>query len=227
MYAFAPSSAVVLGDWGADVIKVVAPRIPDALMGNSIGGLPDEPAGKGFMWEIMNRGKRSIGIDVSIEEGRDLLLELVAEADVFITNLPRTAGIVTDSIPQIYSRSMPGLSTGAPRVTATSGRRTGIRRLRPYGLLGPHRSRSCGQHGVGRVRPTARARLRGSRSGTFLSGAIAVAFVRKERTGPRCNGGRIASSGPASGWSPLASWPASYTGRRHPRFRHADLPNPR
>jgi crotonobetainyl-CoA:carnitine CoA-transferase CaiB-like acyl-CoA transferase len=56
-------------------------------MGNVIGGLPSDDIGVAFMWEIMNRGKRSIGIDVSVDDGRDLLLELVSTADVFITNL--------------------------------------------------------------------------------------------------------------------------------------------
>ena len=81
MYAFAPASAAVLGDWGAKVIKVVPPLIPDTLMGNAIGGLPNKDVGVAFMWEIMNRGKRCIGIDVTVDDGRDLLLELVRDAD--------------------------------------------------------------------------------------------------------------------------------------------------
>jgi crotonobetainyl-CoA:carnitine CoA-transferase CaiB-like acyl-CoA transferase len=87
MYAFAPVSAAVLSDWGAEVIKVVPPRNPDTLMGNVIGGLPETDLDVAFMWEIMNRGKRCIGVDVSTEEGRAVLLDLVREADVFITNL--------------------------------------------------------------------------------------------------------------------------------------------
>ena len=47
MYAFAPACAVVLSDWGADVIKVVPPLIPDTLMGSAIGGLPDNPPASG------------------------------------------------------------------------------------------------------------------------------------------------------------------------------------
>ena len=48
MYAFAPVSAAVLSDWGAEVIKVVPPRNPDTLMGNVIGGLPEHGRRRGL-----------------------------------------------------------------------------------------------------------------------------------------------------------------------------------
>ena len=41
MYAFAPSAAAVLADWGADVIKVVPPKVADPMMGTPIAGLPE------------------------------------------------------------------------------------------------------------------------------------------------------------------------------------------
>jgi crotonobetainyl-CoA:carnitine CoA-transferase CaiB-like acyl-CoA transferase len=40
MYAFAPSAAAVLADWGADVIKVVPPNVADPMKGNPVAGLP-------------------------------------------------------------------------------------------------------------------------------------------------------------------------------------------
>ena len=58
MYAFAPSCAAVLADWGADVIKVVPPHLADPMKGTPIAGLPDKDVGVAFMWEITNRGKR-------------------------------------------------------------------------------------------------------------------------------------------------------------------------
>src|SRR5260221_2404307 len=87
MYAFAPSTAAVLADWGADVIKVVPPKVGDPMMGTPIAGLPKKDVGVAFMWEIMNRGKRCIALDVSTEDGRQVLVDLVARSDVFITNL--------------------------------------------------------------------------------------------------------------------------------------------
>ena len=87
LYAFAPSAAAVLADWGSDVIKVVPPRTADPMMGTPIAGLPKKDVGFAFMWELLNRGKRCIGLDVSTADGRDVLLDLIRAADVFITNL--------------------------------------------------------------------------------------------------------------------------------------------
>jgi crotonobetainyl-CoA:carnitine CoA-transferase CaiB-like acyl-CoA transferase len=50
------------------------------------GSLVPLDDGTAFMWEIVNRGKRSIGIDVATPEGHALLLEMASEADVFLTN---------------------------------------------------------------------------------------------------------------------------------------------
>src|SRR5262249_44002878 len=88
LYAFAPSCAAVLADWGADVIKIVPPATGDPMMGkNTIAGLPDKDVGVVFMWEQLNRGKRCVGLHVSTEQGRAILARLLSEADVFITNL--------------------------------------------------------------------------------------------------------------------------------------------
>ena len=73
LYAFAPSAAAVLADWGADVVKVVPPTLADPMMGTPIAGLPDKDVGVAFMWELLNRGKRCVGIDLSKGGGRDAL----------------------------------------------------------------------------------------------------------------------------------------------------------
>lgn len=77
----------MLADWGADVIKVVPPKLADPMMGTPIAGLPKEDVGVAFIWELLKRGERCIGIDVATEGGREVLHDLVREADVFITNL--------------------------------------------------------------------------------------------------------------------------------------------
>ncbi|MBJ7307981.1 MAG: CoA transferase, partial [Acidimicrobiia bacterium] len=74
MYAFAPSAAAVLADWGADVIKVVPPDIADPMRGTPVAGLPPKRIDVAFLWEIVNRGKRCIGLNISSEEGRAVLL---------------------------------------------------------------------------------------------------------------------------------------------------------
>ena len=50
-------------------------RRPDA--GNPIAGLPKKDVGVAFMWELLNRGKRCIGLDVGTADGRDVLVDLV------------------------------------------------------------------------------------------------------------------------------------------------------
>src|SRR5207302_9802999 len=73
MYAFAPSAAAVLADWGADVIKVVPPKVGDPMMGTPIAGLPPKDVGVAFMWDIMNPGRRCIALDISDDQGRVVL----------------------------------------------------------------------------------------------------------------------------------------------------------
>jgi len=85
-YAYVPAAGATLGDWGADVIKVVHPVYGDVMYGAHASGL-EPPAGSGsFMWEIANRNKRSIGIDLATEDGLEVLYALAGEADVFLTN---------------------------------------------------------------------------------------------------------------------------------------------
>lgn len=85
-FVFVPAAGAVLADWGADVIKVEHPVRGDAQRGaTSIAGVKLDPV-VNPMLEQPNRGKRSIGIDITTEEGRDLVYALAKTADVFITN---------------------------------------------------------------------------------------------------------------------------------------------
>lgn len=85
-FAYVPSAGAILADWGADVIKVEHPAHGDPSRGITIGGIPPGTGGFTFMWELANRGKRSVGIDVSTDDGRRLVLELAKSADVFLTS---------------------------------------------------------------------------------------------------------------------------------------------
>ncbi|AXI76291.1 CaiB/BaiF CoA transferase family protein [Peterkaempfera bronchialis] len=87
-WTFVPSTGAVLADWGADVIKVEDVRGGDPGRSLVISGLRrgDAKADRDFMMEIGNRGKRSIGLDLRTETGRDILARLVKSADVFLTN---------------------------------------------------------------------------------------------------------------------------------------------
>jgi len=103
MWAYVPSAGAVLADWGADVVKVEQPVVGDPLRGLSIGGVVGATEdGFNAWWELYNRGKRSVGIDLHSERGRELLLQLVDGCDVFLTSLlpaaRRKFGIDVDDI---------------------------------------------------------------------------------------------------------------------------------
>lgn len=80
-----PYCAMVLGDLGADVIKVERPGIGDQT--RSWG--PPFLEGESAYFLSVNRNKRGITLDVKSDEDRVLMHELIAGADVFITNNPR------------------------------------------------------------------------------------------------------------------------------------------
>ena len=85
-----PAAGGILADWGADVVKIEPPGIgdPGRLFQKMLGGdLPFNPP-----FEMENRSKRSIAIDLAKPTGRDIALSMVDGADVFLTNV-RQAGL--------------------------------------------------------------------------------------------------------------------------------------
>ncbi|MGH0029041.1 MAG: CaiB/BaiF CoA transferase family protein [Myxococcota bacterium] len=85
-HTFVPAASAVLADWGADVIKVEHAERGDAMRGLGRTGVMDLSQGVHVILEHSNRGKRSIGLDLSKPEGRDALYRIVATCDVFLTN---------------------------------------------------------------------------------------------------------------------------------------------
>ncbi|MFI6081727.1 CaiB/BaiF CoA transferase family protein [Streptomyces sp. NPDC051217] len=76
-----PLAATMLGDFGAEVIKVEHPSRPDPSRGH--GPAKD---GVGLWWKILGRNKRTITLDLCSPPGRDVLLRLAADADVIVEN---------------------------------------------------------------------------------------------------------------------------------------------
>ena len=93
MWAYVPSAGAVLAEWGADVIKVEHPETGDPQRGLVSSGLIGGGGAAEFAVETPNRGKRSVGIDIASEEGHDVLMQLVATADVFVTSLRPSARV--------------------------------------------------------------------------------------------------------------------------------------
>ena len=117
-----PACGAILADWGAEVVKV-EPLAGDPFRGLAwaYGGLMNPP------FELDNRGKRSVSLDLRRAEGRDLVWALLGEADVFVTNY-RTAGLERLGFdwPSVHARH-PSLVYGS---------------ITGYGLAGPDRDRA-------------------------------------------------------------------------------------
>lgn len=75
-----PMAATLLGDFGAEVIKVEHPD------GDSLRNLGWKKDGVSLWWAVVNRNKRAVTLRLSHDLGRDALLRLVDEADVLIEN---------------------------------------------------------------------------------------------------------------------------------------------
>ncbi len=85
-FTFVPAAGAILADWGADVIKVEHPTRGDTQRGFlNMGGIQINPDRHPLM-EHPNRGKRSVGVDVSTPGGQEVLYELAKVSDVFLTN---------------------------------------------------------------------------------------------------------------------------------------------
>jgi crotonobetainyl-CoA:carnitine CoA-transferase CaiB-like acyl-CoA transferase len=88
-HGFVPSAAAVLADWGADVIKVERPD-GDPMRLIIKNNLVPDADGYDYLFQLVNRNKRGIALDVTVPAGRQVFERLVRWADVYITNqLPR------------------------------------------------------------------------------------------------------------------------------------------
>jgi crotonobetainyl-CoA:carnitine CoA-transferase CaiB-like acyl-CoA transferase len=76
-----PSAAMMLGDFGADVIKIEHPRRGDPSRGH--GASVD---GVGLWWKSLARNKRAAAVDLSRAEGQEILRRMAARSDVLIEN---------------------------------------------------------------------------------------------------------------------------------------------
>src|ERR1700745_2266979 len=74
-----PYCGRLLGDMGADVIKIEAPDRPDPLRDWGQGA-----GGHGYFWAVHARNKRWVSLDLRVAAGRDIFLELARTADVVV-----------------------------------------------------------------------------------------------------------------------------------------------
>lgn len=111
----APAAATVLSDFGADVVKIEPPGAGDPY--RNLPNLPGYPTGEhNFAWLLEARNKKSIALDLAKPEAQAVLYKLVAEADVFITNMPPPVraklGITYDHLAHLNDRLIYASFTG-------------------------------------------------------------------------------------------------------------------
>ena len=121
----APAAAMMLADYGADVIKIEQPGEGDML--RMLGDIPTTPyADSDWFWQLDGRNKRGVALDLKQPAGMEILRKLVAGCDVFISNQPYS---VRESLGITYEDLKP-LNPGMIYASLTA-----------YGEKGPERQR--------------------------------------------------------------------------------------
>src|SRR5260370_18409792 len=89
MWVAGPATAAVLGDWGADVIKLEDPKTGDPIRGFVPRTMGRTNARIRPPFQLDNRHKRSVAVDLRRAEGHSFALKRIERADVFVTSLRR------------------------------------------------------------------------------------------------------------------------------------------
>ncbi|MFC7905841.1 CaiB/BaiF CoA transferase family protein [Streptomyces nigra] len=171
-----PLAATMLGDFGAEVIKVEHPEKPDPSRGHG----PSKD-GVGLWWKVLGRNKRAITLNLSRPGGRATLLRLAATADVIIENFrPGTL--------EKWDLGWPELSAANPRLVLT--RVTGFGQFGPsshrpgFGTLAEAMSGFAALTGEPDAPPTLPPfGLADSIAGLATAYAVMTALAARERTG--------------------------------------------
>ncbi len=111
MFHAGPGGGAILGDLGAEVIKLEKPGTGDKMRKLLRVGKVDLALGDNIsLWhEAANRNKKSITVDLSKEQGREVVYRLISKADVFLTSLRRPAVEKMKMIYPILSKIQPKL----------------------------------------------------------------------------------------------------------------------
>jgi crotonobetainyl-CoA:carnitine CoA-transferase CaiB-like acyl-CoA transferase len=174
-----PAAGGILADWGADVIKIEPPTGDPARMFGRMLGID---TGVSPPFEMDNRSKRSIVLDLTTPDGQANALELLSDADVFITNVRPGAlsriGLDFESVTARNTGLVYGLITG-------------------YGETGPDADRAAydvaafwARAGLahlltrpGGTPPFQRGGMGDHTAGMTLAAAVCAALVARTRTG--------------------------------------------
>jgi crotonobetainyl-CoA:carnitine CoA-transferase CaiB-like acyl-CoA transferase len=183
-----PSAGGVLADWGAEVVKIEPPT-GDPFRGLflTVSGV-EMPANPPF--ELDNRGKRSIALNLETAEGRRIAHELIARADVFVTNI---RGEVLDRFELDYDR-LAARNPGLVYAHVTGYGDAGPDRDRPSYDIGAFWSRAgiaAALTPPGTDPPYQRGAMGDHVAGMTTAGAVSAALLARTRTG---KGQRVSTS---------------------------------
>jgi crotonobetainyl-CoA:carnitine CoA-transferase CaiB-like acyl-CoA transferase len=181
-WVFVPVAGALLADWGADVIHIESTQ-GDPYRGLVTQGIGSDRGGVNLSLALANRGKRSVAINIKLDEGMEALHRLLSSADVFLTNMrPKAlqrlgldAESLTDRYPAlIYARGH-GYGVRGPDAdqagydASAFWSRGGLAHM----LTPPERDYPIGQRGA-----------MGDRNGAMaLAFGVAGALLKRARTG--------------------------------------------
>ncbi len=181
-WGFVPSAATVLGDWGAEIIKIEHPRFGDPIRGLITAGLVPGASGRNFLVEHLGRNKRSVGIDLAHADGRALLDRLLPTVDVFLTSFLDDARerlrITYDDVRRVNPRLVYARGNGQGRHGPDS-RRGGYDGVSFWARGGIADRLST----PGRPPVQQRPAFGDFIGGMSIAGGIAAALFQRERTG--------------------------------------------
>jgi crotonobetainyl-CoA:carnitine CoA-transferase CaiB-like acyl-CoA transferase len=177
-----PAAAAIMSDWGAEVVKIEDPRTGDPLRGLAATGLIPADMEINPVFLLDNRGKRSLALNINEPSAAPVLHRLLADADVFVTNLRRR---VLERVGLTYER----LREVNPRLVYAG--------LTGYGSEGPEADRAAFDYAAFWSRagimaslgepdqppPTQRPGMGDHTTALAITGAVCAALLARQRTG--------------------------------------------
>ncbi len=223
MYVQGPVAGLALASLGADVVKIEqVGRVDHMRSFRSVFGITFDDRGREWLYASLNRNKRAVAIDLLNPAGAEVFAALIAEADVFITNL-RAAGL------ERHGADPESLLAINPRLVYCRGA--------GFGMTGPLADDPCqdtvGMAFAGFMDTTAPSEVPnyppGSMSdiltGTNMASGVMAGLVKRATTGKGCVVGT--SQTQALLWLQLQGiGAAANLGERMERFRPEATTNP-